>query len=765
MTNSYQGGRFDFEESGDYSQNLINSFGFTNRGDQRIDRMLQHNWKVDESKAGEVWRQLEKFSPTAFKALGQVATNKENAKKAKIHLWYKLNKGEGLDESIKRWEDFQSGNEEAYKDVENITKDDPKIPWYTKKQFRDMTNWERGLIYDMQMQRKAAEYNVHLSPEAMNANGPDERAAVIEAAQQKFYEQFGDEDPGRVYDNVTKVIEPIQAAADKRWNAERERSVRDEQINLAGDLVLQGIHSGKTERSWEKYLSHTIGLYGGDKAKAREGYAALLKTVVSDPDLAPTKLTAIGDQLIEGKKLSEHHAWKDIYRELVTTNDKAVNEKAKLKRDEIKTWSTNRRFEVLDEVVTGQPKPDSYYDDLTQEFIDKTGEAPAWIATLKKNKSITGKAAVGFRSWATQLRETDNLTMAWLMRPEIPKVIFDEFKEHAKAQDELRNKNDLYDASSFQTLAETNLKKDLREHTSVKTLGKLMHSRFKKIRREMAAAGIVDDGEKAYKRIDDWFKASRNSLLTHNGYKIGKLDDETYKWKVIGGNHSADTQEKLNDMKNAIGSLGATALNTKLEPINGIEATPFGTKSFFETISKGYGTPGFKLHPRMAWIAERYTDPKTGHKLHPLAVLNIQRKTLGLPELGQTDDQILFNRLTAQSKAAVLNNKQNSLDINARAGFELIDPDPNVKGDEYIVRKKLDKKTADDIIKESEENNMASGDVSAAYYAIAAGLDPKKVAIEGSWENSQYKKYQIFFNNDPDKATALLKGIRLRTNR
>ena len=24
MTNSYQGGRFDFEESGDYSQNLIN---------------------------------------------------------------------------------------------------------------------------------------------------------------------------------------------------------------------------------------------------------------------------------------------------------------------------------------------------------------------------------------------------------------------------------------------------------------------------------------------------------------------------------------------------------------------------------------------------------------------------------------------------------------------------------------------------------------------------------------------------------------------
>ena len=60
---------------------------------------------------------------------------------------------------------------------------------------------------------------------------------------------------------------------------------------------------------------------------------------------------------------------------------------------------------------------------------------------------------------------------------------------------------------------------------------------------------------------------------------------------------------------------------------------------------------------------------------------------------------------------------------------------------------------------------MASGDVSAAYYAIAAGLDPKKVAMEGTWENSQYKKYQIFFNNDRVKAQQLLKGIRLRTNR
>jgi len=760
MTNSYQGGRFDFEESGDYSQNLINSFGFTNRGDQRIDRMLQHNWKVDEAKAGEVWRQLEKFSPTAFKALGQVATNKENAKKAKIHLWYKLNKGEGLEGQTQEYDDVMSGAKEDFEEFEKLD----NMPWYTKKRFKDMTNWERGLIYDMQMQAKAKEYNVHLSNEALNANSPDERAAVIEAGQQKFYEQFGDDNPSRVYENVTKIIEPIQQASDKRWNTDRERSVKQEQLDLAGDVAIKAIEGGKPENSWENYRVHTQGIHGG-LSKARAGYSQIVKNILSDPKNGESKLTAIGDQLIDGVKLKDHHAWKTTFREWGQTFDDAKDADAKQKRDDIQTWSTNKRFEVLDEVVSGQAKPDSYYDDLKQLFIDKTGEAPAWIDTLKKNKSIKGRAAVGFRSWATQLRETDNLTMAWIMRPEIPKVIFDEFKDHAKAQDELRNQNDLYDASSFQTLAETNLGPDIKAHTSVKTLGKIMHSRFKTIRREMAAAGIVDNGEKAYKRIDDWFNASRNSLLTHNGYKLGKLDDETYKWKAIGGNHSADTQEKLNDMKNVIGSLGDAALNTKLEPINGVEATPFGTKTFFQTISKGYGTPGFKLHPRMAWIAERYRDPKTGHKLHPLAILNLQRKTLGLPELGQTDDQILFNRLTAQSKAAVLNNKQNSLDINARAGFEIIDPDPNVKGDEYIVRKKLDKKTADDIIKESEGNNMASGDVSAAYYAIASGLDPKKVAIEGSWENSQYKKYQIFFNNDPVKAKALLQGIRLRTNR
>ena len=162
----------------------------------------------------------------------------------------------------------------------------------------------------------------------------------------------------------------------------------------------------------------------------------------------------------------------------------------------------------------------------------------------------------------------------------------------------------------------------------------------------------------------------------------------------------------------------------------------------------------------MSYIAERYTDPKTGHKLHPLAVLNIQRKTLGLPELGQTDQEILFNKLEAQGKAAALNNKQNSVEINARALYEIFDPDPNVKGDEYIIEKIVP--NGKEVITAAKSNNLDPCTVAAAEYAISMGLDRVKVITPGTWDHSQYQKWSAAFSGNNSE---YLNKLRLRTNR
>ena len=765
MTSSFKGGQFQFEESGDVAGTLRDSFKFSNRGDQRAYNVMQRNWETDIRTSGSKWGKLAKLAPNVAEFIGQRAQERENAKKAQLHLWYVQNQGEGLEEQIREWKDAKAGMREEFKDISEIVDKDEEMPWHVKKRFKDFTYWERSQIDEFAMQQEAAKYAPGLDPFISNAVSPDEYAAAMAAYDQKFYEQFGDLSPAVVYENVTKHVLEVKKKHQQKWNTEREKDYEDQQLNLAGDKLIVSINSGDPD-SLQNFTAQTWGIYKGDLAKIRAGYDKIINAIMTDPTVGNDKLQAIGDQIMEdGTKLRDHHAYKHLFQKWGRTHLDALDAKAKQDRDDRTRWASNKLTEVLKEVNDGEPKPNKYYEDLTQEFITQTGEAPAWIETLRKNKSIEGLTAKGYHKWAEALKETDNLTLEWLSRPEIPKEVYDKHKTAAEEQDKLRKQNDLYNAESFQTLAETNLKGDRKKHPSVDTLGKKMYARFKRIRRELAVAGIVDNGEAAYKRVDDWFQNARNSggFLTHYGYKLDKLDDEKWKHNIIGGNHSKDVQEKLKELDRYMGSLGGDALNYKLKPIDGEEATFAGSKSFIEEISQGYGTPGFKLHPRMSYIAERYTDPKTGHKLHPLAVLRKLRKTLGLPELGETDQEILFNRLDAQAKAAALNNKQNSLDINARALYQVFDPDPNVKGDEYIIEKTVP--NAKDVLQGAKDNNLDGADVAAAHYAISLGLDLEKVKTEGTWENSQYLKYQLSFNNNPEKGKMILGKLRLRTNR
>ena len=761
MTSSFKGGQFQFEESGNVAGTLEDSFKFSNRSDTRAYNIMQRNWETDIRTSGSKWAKLAKFAPNVTEFIGQKAQERENAKKAQLHLWYVQNQGEGLEEQVKEWKDSKAGMREEFKDISEIVDKDEDMPWHVKKRFKDFTYWERSQIDEFAMQQEAGKYAPGLDPFVSNAVSPDEYAGAIAAYDQKFYEQFGDLSPAVVYENVTKHVLEVKKNHQKKWNTEREADYEDQQLNLAGDKLLVAINSGDSD-SLQNYTAQTWGVYKGDLAKIRAGYDKIVNSIMTDPTVGNDKLQAIGDQVMEdGTKLRDHHAYKHLFQRWGRTHLDALDAKAKQDSDNRARWGTNKLTEVLKEVHEGEPKPNKYFEDLTEQFITQTGSAPAWIETLRKNKSIEGLTAKGFHKWAEQLKETDNLTLEWLSRPEIPKEVYDKFKTAAEEQDKLRNKNDLYNAESFQTLAETNLKGDRKKHPSVDTLGKKMYARFKKIRRELAAAGIVDNGEAAYKRIDDWYQQARkDGFLTHNGYKLDKLDNEKWGLNIIGGNHSEDVQDKLKDINTAIGSLGGDALKYKLKPIDGVEATPFGSKAFFEEISKGYGTPGFKLHPRMAYIAQRYNDPETGHKLHPLAVLNIQRKTLGLPELGQTDQEILFNKLEAQGKAAALNNKQNSVEINARALYEIFDPDPNVKGDEYIIEKIVP--NGKEVIEAAKSNNLDPCTVAAAEYAISMGLDRVKVITPGTWEHSQYQKWSAAFSGNNSE---YLNKLRLRTNR
>jgi len=763
-------GSFDFEESGDVAANLKESFAVSNRGDERAYNIMTRNWETDIRTSGDKWAKLAKWAPIATKAIGKVALEKEKAKKAQVHLWYLHNGPEGLEKDKADKEQFDREGRQMFKDLNDQLKDEP---WHVRKHYLDMSNYERGLVDDLDTQRSLETYSPWTDPQVSNAVAVDEMLGALEAYDQKFYEQFGDKGTSYIYDKVTTPLKERRSAFIKKWNTEREKDFDAQQIGLAEDKMSAAFEA-ESSSSWADFNAQTRGYYGSD-AESKNEYFKYAKTLISQGQGNEARLNAIGDQiiggelvdgvLVGGKKLRDHHAFQGQFKDLQNDQITYENQESKRLLAKITGYKIRTRVSILAQVNTSDPLDNTVYEKWQSDWLTNTGESGDWIEGLRKQKSIQGKFATDIGKVAEQLKEIDQLDMKWLSRPEIPKVVFDKYKSDAEAQDKAR-KTDLRNKQTFLDLAKYKVNKDKHKHPTVTALGEKMHARYLVMKRELGEAGINDNGQTAFDRINKWFLDARNTdgFYSHQGYKMEMFGDDGWKkdgvsLNVIGGGYSQDTIDIRNDMINAIGSLGDAALSTKMKTEAGEEpSTVFGSKTWVENISKGYGTSKFQTHPRLRLIADNYKD-KNGHKLHPLAVLNKLRETVDLPPLGTTDNEILFNTLSPKSKASVLRNNNNSLEINSRANFELVDPDPDVKGDEYIMKKKLP--NYNEIKTGADANGLEECSVAAADYAIKNGLDRAKVATPGTPEYIKYQQWRMSFSGKREiKQDALSKTRR-----
>jgi len=763
-------GSFDFEESGDVAANLKESFAVSNRGDDRAYNIMTRNWETDIRTSGDKWAKLAKWAPTVTKAIGKVALEKENAKKAQVHLWYLHNGPEGLEKDKADKEQFDREGREMFKDLYEKTKDEP---WHVRKHYLDMTKYERGLVDDIDVQRGLESYSPWTDPQVGNAVAVDEMLGALEAYDQKFYEQYGDKGARYIYDNVTTPLKERRSAFIKKWNTEREKDFNEQQIGLAKDKVNAAI-AAESSSSWLDFNAHTRGYYGSD-AESKNQYFKHTETLIANGQLNEARLNAIGDQiiggelvdgvLVGGKKLREHHAFKDQFAGLQIAQIKFENQESKRFLAKISGYKIRQRIAILAKVKTSDPLDDTVYENWQSQWLAETGEKGDWIEHLRSQKSVQGIHYNKMDKVMTELAEIDQLTESFLTQDHVPQGVVKKHLATAQRQDK-NKKTDSRNKNTFLDLAKYKIPKDKYNHPTVVALGEDMYQRYLVMKKFMEEGGIVDNGQTAFDRINKWFLDARNTdgFYSHQGYRMEKFGDDSWKkdgvsLNVIGGGFTQDTIDTRNDILNAIGSLRGKALDTRMKPEPGEEpSTVFGPKSWVEGVSKGYGTAKFKTHPRLNFISDNYRD-ENGHKLHPLAVLNKLRVTVGLDPLGTTDQEILFNRLSAKSKASVVRNNSNSLDINARARFEIYDPDPKVEGDEYIMKSELpDYKQVDAAAK---GNGLDTVDVAAAKYAIEAGLDPEKVKTPGTPEYIKFQQWRMSLSGNKDiKQDALSKTRR-----
>jgi len=763
-------GSFDFQESGNVAANLKESFAFSDKGDERAYNIMTRNWETDIRTSGSKWAKLEKWAPTITKVAGKAALARENAKKAQAHLWYLHNGPKGLEEQKAQKAQHEKEGAEMFVEMNELLKDEP---WHVRKHYLDMSNYERGLIDDLDVERRIESFSPYTDPQLKNAVAVDEMLGGLEAYTQKYYEQFGDHNASYIYEKVTKRIKPIRDAFIKKWHTERDKDFDEQQIGLAEDKLNAAFAAGSST-SYSDYNTHTRGYHGSDVA-AKNAYFKHAKTLISQGQGSEVRLNAIGDQIIGGElvdgvlvggvKLRDHHAFKGQFKELQNAQITYENQESKRFIAKISGYKIRQKMAILAKVKTSDPLDDSQYEKWQSEWLEKTGEKGDWIEHLRSQKSVQGLFYNKMDKIMTELAEVDQLTEAFLTQDYVPQGVVKKHLATAQRQDK-NKKTDHRNKNTFLQLARYKVNKDKYSHPTVTGLGDKMWKRYLVMKKFMEEGGIVDNGDTAFKRINEWFLDARNTdgFYSHQGYKMEMFGDDGWKkdnvsLNVIGGEFTQDTIDNRNDILNAIGSLTGRALDTKMKTEPGEEpSTAFGSKSWLENVSKGYGSATFKTHPRLNFIADNYTD-KNGHKLHPLAVLNKLRVTVGLDPLGTTDKEILFNRLSAKSKASVLRNNNNSLAINARANWELVDPDPKVKGDEYIMRTELpDYKEVDNAAK---DNGLDTVDVAAAKYAIEAGLDLEKVKTPGTSEYIQFQQWRISLSGNKDiKQDALSKTRR-----
>ena len=662
--------QFEAVKSGDVTQNLQQSLQ-TAEGLDAINKAQRVNQEFEQKYKPNPYNDLAKLSPKVGEFLFDEAKKNEKRKKAELHLLHLQTKGALLKAKREVLKNTKAGMKLDHEAVMAQLQQDETLPEDIKSRLKRLTKWDQIQLDELALQDTVAEFNPSNDVQLQGSNSREEYFATMGIMVQKFMEQFGDVDEAMVYENVTAKLIEKQAASLQKWEQSQAKKETERTLGTARDVATASFGKGDpisdqtvaegeqpvTGTTYSDFYTSTIGEYGS-REKVREEFYKHMKALVTRGGGNDDAITALGEEIWEGKPLKDHPLFGYIIKDLHKLQDKYENEAQKVITENTKVEAKKVEAETYNEIVKDgrDPFEGNFIADKIQEIRDLGGDPSRLLRLEYELTEYDGKT---YRNWEAEILAeamAGTLTEKRLLKyPEkvrvgsAPKGSPFGTKSWATIAEGQTNS----DAALTRELGylEKNIRADIRPTTDLVGKGdedKLwdqMEERIRHLVNEYRILGIEDPIGKAIKKVNDWYKDQKQTAKV-DGKNVDFLSVEGIRFDSIGPGgiapDSSDHNNKLIQLDNQYAALRARGdvLTYKLfNPDNTpADHTPWFRREELETLRDAIGKPGWRPDARVQYLMD-----KTGRSYS--TVINEQLKTLDRKELPPSNALDMFHEL------------------------------------------------------------------------------------------------------------------------
>ena len=725
----------------DYTRSLEESFQFSNQGDARNQQAMRVRQEVDQRTAGQTMKQLSEISSTAANIVKGFAEKRVENQRAEGELWRLQHENDPK---------VQQEIAEVTQDVADIDKEAVAINETVQKLKQEnenifITDGFKRLSPQAKIGAKIA--HIQLAASEFQLTKDDFKAAmdngdfngIMRPKLLDFYKQLnkgGHIRSGLIAKYANPVIKEKKSEAYKTWYSDRKAEMIAEENEAIYKPLDAAMIANNTSEVWRLIGANKE--YFGNYRKSRIATLLRLNTLVKKGIVKDDFVTKFGNLEISidgvtpklGNKVKFKEAFKIDYADLQTSvtefRKQEYNAKESERKIKVQTFKGKVREAILN-APPGATKDDDFWEPFIEEFKrDHPLESVDWLTSKRDKTSATTVADDKVSKWIEKGIKTRTITIDQLYDANVSPSLINKYKGEINIIESQKVKREHYKKLS-ETAVKAGAKNTIFPDTSIAEMSETVFTRVEQLAWELAVLDKNPDGTRdywaeAWEKVNTHFEKNRNEFVKRRGYKDitpDQLAPSSPEWK-----------DAIKDLNEKLGSIPRDkAMHLPIQTEEGAQLeTAFYTQSGLEAETQGYGDYGWEPSPKLEYLADFYG-------VTPRDFLSNQRVAIGLTPLGETQEEIHFNKLNGRDKNILNRNKKEILNAETATmwGAQKVEQKDGTFR-EYLVPLNKGKE-----IKDEAEKQKVDGASCAAVYDLLQNVD-EFGQIDG-WEDIKNDPY------------------------
>ena len=645
---AFQGGTFDPNEVGDPTQSLQQSFVQQNQGARRVAAAIARNNETNIRSAGKLWGQLEELAPSARKLIEtkNIEWAKDQDAKGREFLYQNPVTKEQKDAYIEELKAIGRSAEEANKIASDWEAKGGDI--WTSEKFRKLSVKAQVGHYQGIIDRHVSMYNPGADPDVLNATDPTDRVAIMAAKRHEFWKQFDGLDESMVNLETREKLRAIEDNSNRAWNATRTKEIKEQRRAEMLDILKTDLKGENPAEAVLHAVRSQLGEFGGVMSESRQDIMTELVTMVENGELKRKDLHKLQGSYFEAKDGTKQK-FGDYYEKEFTQIKFAQNNflqklfQVKKQTEEREVSTVEEGYQKEHDDTAPEERNNQWYEDRQIIHKKKYGVESALLTKLKaansvenvrykdEEKEIKRKVAMNI------LTEKDLENVDGKLVQQYTPIAQAMEKKHEVKQDNLEFLGALPGSKEFMGNAII-----ARDSGTIGETADLLKARYLKLSRQLDVAGVENPEQVARDRIETWFRKTADNplsgLKTINGYDTSKLKQRPQDIKAGRGRIApmkANERKKRNEMIAKVRALGNGAIDNPVVGPDGnvLRETAVLTEKELLDMEDGFGEAGWYPDPKVKWLSIHYDT-------HPIAIINRNRKALGMKPLPENRDEL-----------------------------------------------------------------------------------------------------------------------------